>query len=266
MLPNGQGSLRSKRRPKTSNASLNVRRRPSLPAIASKEEAITELHNLLSGEGREIVEALIEISSCPPSQQIIRPKTVSGFRAGLVRPASVMNIEYPSKEKIESWKNAPRWLSMDEFSREWQPHESLSQKADSTTKTPDTKLETPGASSATTQRQSELKRPPSRTAFTLSSVQLIADPNWGDQAPPSQAPSALPCMLDASRRFQPPHTNPHMPFSAPFKPPSIASARSEPDRERAFRPPIAPLARDLPVGEPPAAAADRRRRPQRRAR
>jgi hypothetical protein len=187
----GHGGQQPKRRPKTSISSLLGRRRKSLNALTAQEEGLEGA--LLAGEGREIVEALIEISAGPPvTTQPVRPKSVSTFRASSINPATLSNmgIEFPTKEKIDSWKDASKLLKRDEL-RQRNSSEEYSNKVEAIyLKTPDGKLGSSIKSDeivAASHRSSDQRRPPSRTAFTISSVQLIADPDWNNNVSPSHA-------------------------------------------------------------------------------
>lgn len=183
------GSQQPKRRPKTSNSALLGRRRSSLNALTTQDEGLDS--EMLPGEGREIVEALIEISAGPPlPTQPVRPKSVSTFRYSSIHPTALSNmgIEFPSKEKVESWKHASKLIKKDEL-RQRNHSESSSNKSEAThSKTSDGKHGTSKSDECiwASHRSSEQRRP-SRTAFTISSVQLIADPDWSSHFSPSHA-------------------------------------------------------------------------------
>ena len=197
-----------KRRPKTSNSVLLARRRPSLPAVACKDESLKDLDSVIAREGREIVEALLEISAGPIPTQPVRPKSVSSFRQGSILSNSLSNmaIEFPSKERIESWKNASQAIKKDDL-RQWNSEQPPIRVETADLKiVVETKSGTPKSEenaeflTPTHPRTSEQKRPTSRTAFTLSSVQLVADPDWNSHFSSSYAHAGSGNSAESSKR------------------------------------------------------------------
>jgi hypothetical protein len=80
------------------------------------------------------------------------------------------------------------------FGLDWKKEEVITSKQQDP---PAPKADPPQTPPPAVQYPPEQKRPPSRTLFSISSVQLIAEPDWNMQS------STLAC--DPPRRSAPPH-------------------------------------------------------------